>query len=190
MTPTSVGVRGEIILPQKPLLDQIPVQRYSRIVAAQFVQHKLTPKRIIPIADVEYMDWEFDEPRDDDDNEVRVYVSISEEERAILKRYGYHHEPLDKDALLFDEVDMQQLEEAQQQELMTADSTINALLRMEHKQQLEWAQKQKIDITIIDYLAAPFRKQCANRFDMTLAERKMNSKLIEFKKKLDAHRVK
>jgi hypothetical protein len=156
----------------------------TSIVPAGFVQHKLTPQRVIPIADVDYMDWEFDEPSDDDDNEVRVFVSISEEERAIIKRYGYHHEPLEKDVTLFDSLDMQHLEQAQADELQGADPTSHAFLRMEHKQQLEWAQEQKIDITIIDYLAAPYRKRCANRFEATLTERKMNGRLMEFKKSL------
>jgi hypothetical protein len=188
--PGSVESHDSIVLPPKPTLDQIPVQTYSHLIPAEFVQHKLTPQRIIPIADVEYMDWEFEEPLDDDDNEVRVFVSISDEERAIVKRYGYHHEPLEKDVTLFDAHIMQKLEEAQQQELESADPAAHAFLRMEHKQQLEWAQEQKIDITIIDYLAAPYRKQCANRFEATLTERKINSKLMEFKKKLDPHRAK
>jgi arsenate reductase-like glutaredoxin family protein len=85
---------------------------------------------------------------------------------------------------------MQELQDAQQRELENSDPATHAFFRMEHKQQLEWAQEQKIDITIIDYLAAPYRKQCANRFDATLTERRINSKLMEFKKKLDPHRAK
>ena len=64
-------------------------RRYSKIIPAEFVRHKLVPKPELPIADVEYMDWYFDEPVDDEDHEVRVYVTLTEEDVAYIKRRSY-----------------------------------------------------------------------------------------------------
>ncbi len=188
ITPDSTTITDTEILPPKPNIDEIPVQQYSSIIPASFIGYKLTPQRVIPIAKVSHMDWEFDEPADDADNEVRVFVSISEEERAIIRRYGYHHEPLEKQVPLFDAADIANLQKAHERELETSDPSIHGALRLEHKQQLQWAEEQKLDLTIIDYLASPFRRQCADRFEATLTERKINSRLMEFKKKLEPHR--
>src|SRR5690242_4429030 len=68
------------LAPSKPPLDQIPVHRYSRIIPAEFVQQKLIPKPLVPMAEVDYMDWHFDEPEHDEDNELRVYVVLSRED--------------------------------------------------------------------------------------------------------------
>lgn len=186
---TADRVELQPLVPSKPPLDQIPLHRYSRIIPAEFVQEKLIPKPLVPMAEVDYMDWHFDEPEHDDDNEVRVYVVLSREDIAIIKRWGYQHDPLEKKAPLFDPLDLELLERSQQDELdAAADPNTRAMLAIEHKQQLAWAREQEIEITIVDYLACPYRKPCENRFQATLVQRQMTSRLVEFKKKLDHHR--
>src|SRR5690242_14437615 len=87
-----ISANDPVIFPTKPSLTDIPTRRYSKIVPAELVIHKLAPKPLSPMADVEYMDWEFDEPQHEDDHELRVYVSLSREDIAIVKRWGYQHD--------------------------------------------------------------------------------------------------
>ncbi len=175
-------------IPPKPSLDNIPIRRYSRIVPAEIVQHKLTPKPIIPMPDVEYMIWHFDEPQHDADNELRLYVALSREDIAIIKRWGLQYEVFDT-MPLFDPADLATLQLRQAEERRAfPDMQMPIVLEIEHKQQMEWAEQQQIEITILDYLALPYRKQFENRGQMTLAQKKITSKLAEFKKKIDQSR--
>jgi len=188
VTPTTAQV-PEPLVPSKPSLDQITIRRYSQIVPAEFVQHKLIPKPMVPMADVEHMEWYFDEPEHDDDHEVRLYVALSAEDIATIKRWGYQHDTLEKKIPLFDTVELDNLIQAQHQEIEQAnDPHTRAALSIEHNQQLEWARQQFIDITILDYLASPYRKQCENRYQTTIAQRQINGRLAEFKTKLEKHR--
>jgi hypothetical protein len=80
------------------------------------------------------------------------------------------------------------LEELQQMELDSATvPAASAFLKIEHKQQLEWAKQQQYDLTILDYLAAPFRRNFENRYQATLGQRDINSKLSEFKSVISKH---
>ena len=180
-------------LPPKPSLNDLVIRRYSSIIPAEVVKHKLTPKPLASMPDVEYMDWHFDEPTNDDDNEVRLYVGLSREDIAIIKRWGYQYDVFET-MPLFEPADITALQELQNEEYSRAvaseaDYSTLAGLYMEHRQQLEWAEQQQIEITILDYLALPYRKQFENRFQATLAQRKITSKLAEFKKKIDHHRA-
>lgn len=175
------------LTPQRLTFDQVQFRRYSQIIPWKVVEYKLTPNALTPNSNVP-MDWEFDEPADDDDNEVRVFVSLSPEDVAIIKRHGYHHYTIEKKVKVFGSADMSALEELQQNELDFASTPAErAFLKIEHKQQLEWAQQQEYDLTILDYLAAPFRRNFEDRYQATLGQRAINGKLSEFKALLNKH---
>jgi hypothetical protein len=138
----------------------------------------------MPVADTDYMDWHFDEPVDDDNYEVRVYVTLTEEDMTYINRRGLRYDVFER-IKLFEPADLERLETAQQQELAFAsDPHTRAQLQIEHKQQRERAEEQEVEITIIDFLASPYRKQFENRLKATLGERDINRKLADFKKKL------
>jgi hypothetical protein len=175
------------LVPPRLMLDQIQFQRYSSIIPWKVVEYKITPNALTPTSNVP-MDWEFDEPEDDEDNELRLYVSLSPEDVSIIKRHGYHHRPIEKSVKVFGPADLAALEELQIQELeYSASSAARAFLRIEHKQQLEWAREQQYDLTILDYLASPFRRMFENRYQVTLGQRDLNSKLSEFKSVVSKH---
>src|SRR5690242_18130726 len=90
VTPPSSATALAPLTPQRLTLDQIQFQRYSQIIPWKVVEYKLAPNVLTPNSNVP-MDWEFDEPMDDNDNEVRVYVSLSPEDVAIIKKNGYQH---------------------------------------------------------------------------------------------------
>src|SRR5690242_8889715 len=66
------------LVPPRLTFDQIQFQRYSSIIPWKVVEYKITPNDLVPNSNAP-MDWVFDEPQDNEDNELRLYLSLSEE---------------------------------------------------------------------------------------------------------------
>lgn len=185
--PVIDGQAVEVVKPKTPL-DQIPMQKYSRINPVEFIQHKLTPETIIAAPEVENMRWKFDEPADDYDSELRLFLAFSRDERALIRRFGLDDEVFETEPA-YDDDAAERLQLAQHQELEAAiDPRIRAALQLEHTEQTAWAKEQKLEITLSDYMAFPYRRKYVNRGQLTGAERKLHGRLVNIQKRLEESR--
>jgi hypothetical protein len=185
VTPQSVVYEPTAPVIQKTSLDAVPVMQHSRIYLADYVRHKVAPPAPISLPYVDHMHWHFDEPRDESDHEVRLYAVLSQEERALVRRWGLQHHAFEQETL-FDDEALERLQTDQSLELASApDPQLKASLAIEHKQQLAMAREAKIDITIEDYLSYPYCKQFGNRYQATNGQRKFNKIMTDIRKMLE-----
>jgi hypothetical protein len=174
--------------PAKPSIDGVPTVQHSRIDLAAFVKHKVAPVAPGSLPYVETMHWHFDEPHDANDHEVRLFLVLSQEERALIWRWGLQHHAFEQETL-FDDQALEALQGAQRHEIdSAADPQLRASLAIEHKQQLAIAREAKVDITIEDYLAYPFRRQFVNRYQATNGQKKLQGIVNSIRKMLEEHR--
>ena len=97
--------------------------------------------------DVSKMQVDWDRFHGPDDHTVRLFVALSRDERAHLNEHGYNDDVLGEEPILDDAI-LAEIREAQETEIAQApDPTTESALRMEHREQLEAAKNEKIEIT-------------------------------------------
>ena len=171
----------------QPSLDGVPRRTHSAINLADFVKERIAPRPIEDLPEASAFRFFFEEPRDEYDNEIRLYVFMSAEDHAIMKRFGLGAHEFETEPLFTQEA-LEQLQEAQSKELTgTVDPHLKACLKIEHQEQLEFAREAKIPRTILDYCAFPYREQCGSRLQMTNRQRRLAGIVSSIKKMLDEY---
>jgi hypothetical protein len=165
-------------------LDPPPTQIHSKIKLSDFVADKVAPKAPTSVPPVDEMTWEFGEPG----TTVKLYLALSQEERAIIKRWGLDELPLEEEPL-FDDTALDKLAEAQQKELLQEkDEGTLAALRIEHRQQIKTAKAQKWGRTIEYYLQWPYTREFETRFQATQYRNSLERQILpNFRKTLEEY---
>lgn len=178
--------------PQVPIrhIDTIATITRSRINLSDFVRDKLMPISNVAVPVVVCMQWHFDDPKDDQDTELRLYLVFSQDERALIKKWGLNQRVLSTEPL-FDDEALKALEEAQVKEMeCVEDEASRASIAIEHKQQLSAAKEAKFETTLETWLAYPYRRRFKDMYTMMNYRRHLNQELTALRKNLAEYKQK
>lgn len=168
--------RGPVLPIAKPPMDGSP-KPFSKIDIYEFVRQKAVPQPPEHWPEqIEHMTVDWGEP--EDNCTVELYLALSYDERAAIKRHGLNEKVLEEEDL-FDDDDLERIERAQEKELRhISDPRIAAAYRAEHQSQLAQAKRETWGKTIEYYLTYPYTKTLPTPYQATLYRKKLEKKVL------------